>query len=112
MMNEELGSVRAFVDPRDGEDREPRRATSYPIDKLGVFPALLDFGHPALGQTRERLGDDAAGSHWIGFTDPQMCCQVVGVPALTERGCMRPDLVEQVAQLSPFGLRKRHERPS
>ena len=83
-----------------------------PVDKFGEFPPLLDFGDPALVQAGQRFCDDAAGADRIGFADPQVRGEIVRIPALAQRGCVRADLVEQVAQLSPFGPGKRHERPS
>ena len=104
MVDEELGGVRSFVDARNREDRESRRTSPNPIDELGVFPSLLDFGHPALVQAGQRFCDDAARSHRVRLADPQVRGQVMRIPPFAERGCVRPDLVEQVAQLGPFGL--------
>src|SRR5215211_6516852 len=107
MVDEELSGICSLIDAWDGEDRETRRPSAHPINQLGVFPPLLDFSHAALVQAGQWFCDDAAGSYRVSLADPQVRCQVVRIPALTQCGCVRSDLVEQVAELGPFGPGKR-----
>src|SRR3954453_4465905 len=110
-MDEELCGVGAFIDAWNREDRESGRTSADPIDQLGVFPALLDFAHPTLVQAGQRLCHYAARADRVSFPDPQVCSEIMGIPALTQRGRVRSDRVEQPTQLCPFGPGKRHERP-
>jgi hypothetical protein len=112
VVDEEFGGVRSLVDPGNRKDRESGRTSADPVNQFGEFPPLLDFGYPALVQAGQRFGNDAARPNRIRFAHPKMSGEVVRIPALAESGCLRSDLVKQVAQLSPFGPGKRHERPS
>jgi hypothetical protein len=70
MVNEELGGVGTLVNTWNRKDRESGRTFAYAVNKLGEFPSLFDFGHPALVQAGERFCDDAACPDRISFADP------------------------------------------
>ena len=110
VVDEELGGVRPLVDPRDGEDRESRRSVAHPVDQLAERPPLLDLGHPPLIQAGQRLGHQSTDADRVRLPDPQVSGQIVRSPPMTQGWSLRPDPVEQVAQLGALGLGKRHER--
>ncbi|MFW3115915.1 hypothetical protein MHAE_19296 [Mycobacterium haemophilum DSM 44634] len=98
MVDEELVEVRQGTDPSDAEE-SGRWARLDPRDKPPEFSLPGELHSASLRKPLERPGKDhARANDEIAFTQHEMGGEVLGGPALYQRGYVSTEFSEEIAQ--------------
>ena len=98
VVDEELVEVREPAHPSDAEEARRRSRSDCRNEPCEIFER--EGASSSFREAFPRTRDDQAGaSEGVVLAEDEVCGEIAGRPRLQESGCLRAELVEQIAQL-------------